>query len=191
VVPACCLAAFTFLYSRRAAGFFEMRYAPATIVGAPTTLVPSAWTPPPGYVDSVHLKREHIIKRPKRLELWATPRAALRGASHTLTGRSKNDLWTQVRFEKDTPDDERSVPMNPAWVEFLMGFPNNYTCGGVDAVFRRAATPAARTAVAARMVTHPHKGGGLSKRKMMSLAVQEWNKINSSKRQKRFDDKDL
>ena len=69
----------------------------------------------------------HILKRPRHRSLWASPRGSNLGASGVLTERSVRDLYTQLRFEKSTQDEQRYMYPNPVWVEHLMGFPRNWT----------------------------------------------------------------
>jgi hypothetical protein len=69
----------------------------------------------------------HILKEPRHRSLWASPRGANLGASGVLTERAVRDLYTQLRFEKSTPEEERYGFPNPVWVENLMGFPPNWT----------------------------------------------------------------
>jgi len=56
-----------------------------------------------------------------------TPRAGNVGATNHLTRRSMRDLCTWVRFERSTPDAHRANKPNIAWVEWLMGYPPDYT----------------------------------------------------------------
>lgn len=88
--------------------------------------------PPPPEVHALTLDPtafESDIEKPDRMDhvathrLWATPRGQNRGASRTLTRRTQRDLYTQLRFEKDTPDDLRGGHPNIEWALWLMGFP--------------------------------------------------------------------
>jgi hypothetical protein len=54
---------------------------------------------------------------------WNTPRHAVLSSCKTLTQRSARDLPTQMRFERDTPEEQRDWPVNPDFVEWLMGHP--------------------------------------------------------------------
>jgi hypothetical protein len=56
---------------------------------------------------------------------WATPLHGIGGASNVLTSRLIQCLTTQVKFENSTKD--RFAPINPRFVEFLMGYPEDYT----------------------------------------------------------------
>jgi hypothetical protein len=62
-----------------------------------------------------------------KLNLWATPRHGNNGGCQTLTGRSKDDLPTQVRFEKSTPNQLRQGTLNADWVDWMMGFPTKWS----------------------------------------------------------------
>lgn len=65
-----------------------------------------------------------VLTAPWKCPRWSTPRAGNWGACHRLTTRSVRDLATQVRFERGTA--ERAWHVNPAWVAWLMGFPDGY-----------------------------------------------------------------
>ena len=68
-----------------------------------------------------------IHQKPIEKKLWFTPRSGNSGACHVLTTRSAHDLGTQLRFEKDTPDEVRGGATNAQFVEHLMGFPTDFT----------------------------------------------------------------
>jgi site-specific DNA-cytosine methylase len=70
---------------------------------------------------------KNILHVPRHGALWATPRGANLGASGVLTERTVRDLYTQLRFEKSTPEEDRNGYPNPHWVENLMGFPADWT----------------------------------------------------------------
>lgn len=66
------------------------------------------------------------VRSPLRKPSWATPRRVL-SASHVLTVRSANDLATQLRFERSTPEAHRvHSRVSPEWVLWLMGYPSGY-----------------------------------------------------------------
>ena len=75
------------------------------------------------------------VTKPLTLKRWATPRACMglapsghrTGIAKNLTVRSKNDIQTQVRFEKSTVDGFRRRLVNPLWLEQLMGLPPHFT----------------------------------------------------------------
>ena len=52
------------------------------------------------------------------------------GIAKNLTVRSKNDIQTQVRFEKHTKDGFTRRIVNPEWLEQLMGLPVHFTDDG-------------------------------------------------------------
>jgi len=75
---------------------------------------------------SIQLKSGRLTE-PKMSRFWSTPRHGMLGACNYLTARSVRDLPTQVRFEKNTPDELREGSINPAFVEWIMGYPPNWT----------------------------------------------------------------
>lgn len=56
---------------------------------------------------------------------WATVVHKQQGATVYLTTRTVSCLWSQVKFEKTTQD--RTAPVNPHFLEYLMGYPLDYT----------------------------------------------------------------
>jgi DNA-cytosine methyltransferase len=64
---------------------------------------------------------------------WATPRCGMSSACLNLTRRSSSDLATQLRFEINTPADQRQH-RHPSieFVEWLQGFPIGYTDTSVE-----------------------------------------------------------
>lgn len=70
----------------------------------------------------------HLRHDPCHRSLWASPRGRNTGGSGVLTERSVRDLYTQIRFEKNTPEEERYGYPNPEWVEtYIMGYPKGWT----------------------------------------------------------------
>jgi hypothetical protein len=67
-----------------------------------------------------------LLLHPRHLSGWATPRR-LSQASNILTERTSHDLPTQMRFEIATPDGTRGGYVNPIFVEWLMGYPRDWT----------------------------------------------------------------
>lgn len=64
----------------------------------------------------------------RRISRWSTPRySSCAGASWHLTERSARDIGTQIRFEQNTPDDIRNLAPNPQFIEYLMGYPRDWT----------------------------------------------------------------
>lgn len=101
--------------------------APPKKQGKPMTLSFQPWshrakTQTPNNSRTSDLVRDARIKR-----YWATPRHSNVGASHVLTERSVRDLPTQVRFEKNTPDNLRQGALSPNFVEWMMGYPQQWT----------------------------------------------------------------
>lgn len=74
--------------------------------------------------------RTELLTAPLAIKAWGTPRYGNTNACSVLTRRSKNDLATQVRFERRTPARLRPGVLNPAWVEWLMGYPPGWTAAG-------------------------------------------------------------
>ena len=63
---------------------------------------------------------------------WATPRHGCISAVNYITERTAHDLPTQVRFEASTKDRDRAGGVNPAFIEWLMGYQRGWTAGGGD-----------------------------------------------------------
>lgn len=72
-----------------------------------------------------NVARDKLITRPIALSKWATPRRGVVISSRILTERGLRDLPTQVRFEHGTKN--RFNPLNSQWVEYLMGYPLDWT----------------------------------------------------------------
>lgn len=53
-------------------------------------------------------------------------------ASHVLTPRTLRDLPSQVRFERQTPEELRKGQLSPEFVEYMMGYPAGWTDVGGD-----------------------------------------------------------
>jgi hypothetical protein len=60
-------------------------------------------------------------------DFWATPRYGLESPSKVLTERTICDLPTQLRFERATPGSQRRWYPNPGFIEWMMGYPPDYT----------------------------------------------------------------
>lgn len=88
----------------------------------PLTLRPDAYVhpgPPSARCTS------GFLSEPIEFAMWATPRHGNTGACNFLTKRGCRDLHTQVRFEQATTLREGST--SPRFLEFLMGYPCDYT----------------------------------------------------------------
>lgn len=81
--------------------------------------------PPPEKTNP--LQTTELITRPIEVMTWATPRRGVTHGARLLTRRCKQDLPTQLRFERGTPVGVRMGYVNPAWVEWLMGFDVDWT----------------------------------------------------------------
>jgi len=82
-----------------------------------------------GKAPSTQLTSKRLVE-PRMGRFWSTPRHGMVGACNYLTERSVRDLPTQVRFEKNTPDDLREGQISPAFVEWIMGYPKEWTVHG-------------------------------------------------------------
>jgi hypothetical protein len=58
---------------------------------------------------------------------WMSPRRSCVYPSRVLTIRSIHDLGTMLAFEKQTPSEQRNWRVNPRFVEWMMGYPEDYT----------------------------------------------------------------
>lgn len=65
------------------------------------------------------------LKKSIHRNTWGTPSFGVIGPGNYLTERNSTMLHTQVRFEKRTKS--RGCVISPTWVEWLMGFPRNWT----------------------------------------------------------------
>jgi site-specific DNA-cytosine methylase len=83
---------------------------------------PSAYVSPKPPSDNMKLE---VLKEPVTAVSWSTLRRGITRSSNYITARSVRDLPTQVRFEVKTRN--RECPVNPAWTEFLMGYPKDWT----------------------------------------------------------------
>lgn len=66
------------------------------------------------------------LDSPVTRDAWGTPRSAFVNSNAVLTERGAKDLPTQLRFERDTPDDARHLHPNPDWIAWLQGFPEGW-----------------------------------------------------------------
>ena len=90
------------------------------------TLIPGAFRatkPPSAQLTS------GVLSGPRKIRGWGTPAHKVLGPANYLTNRNACMLETQVRFEATTPDDMRAQPINPNFVEWLMGYPKGWTKG--------------------------------------------------------------
>jgi hypothetical protein len=85
---------------------------------------PSAFTAPR---PPSPLMRLPNLATPVSARRWATPRHGCTHAVNYLTARTLRDLPSQVRFERSTPDHLRGGGVNPAFGEWLMGYPAGWT----------------------------------------------------------------
>ena len=75
---------------------------------------------------SKHVTRDLVTNSVTKSH-WASPRYSVTGISRILTTRSIFDLPTQIRFESSTPDDVREGTINPQFLEWMMGYPQDWT----------------------------------------------------------------
>ena len=85
-------------------------------------LDPSTYKAPP-HADPGHQAIYHKITT----RYWATPTAKSFRSTHYVTKRTRTMLGTQIRFEVNTPNHLRSRFVNLNFVEWLMGYPKDYT----------------------------------------------------------------
>jgi site-specific DNA-cytosine methylase len=78
-----------------------------------------------GYVSNPANTTDIYTKRVV-IKSWSTPRHTS-GSCIILTHRSIRDLPTQVRFEVNTPNQLRSGIIAPNFLEWLMGYPKDWT----------------------------------------------------------------
>lgn len=68
-----------------------------------------------------------VLSKCRYLDRWTTPRTGGIGACNVLTERASHDLSSQVRFERGTDDSTRHGSLNPEFIEWMMGYPPNWT----------------------------------------------------------------
>lgn len=103
------------------------RPAPRGLRTSPIELLPDAYD---SGREPSPLQTSERVTGPIKKRLWATPSYSFLGAANFLTTRNERHLQTQVRFERHTPEEARGKPINPRFVEWLMGFPPDWTRGG-------------------------------------------------------------
>jgi hypothetical protein len=79
-------------------------------------------------VKNPKVKHELMQKFTMKPE-YPTPRRSCVYPSRVLTKRSMGDLGTMLAFEINTPPEQRHWWVNPRFVEWLMGYPEDYTAG--------------------------------------------------------------
>jgi DNA (cytosine-5)-methyltransferase 1 len=90
----------------------------------PLVLIPGAYACP---VPPSSQCTYGFLSEPHTFYSWNTPRHGNPWACNYLTKRSICDIGTQIRFEKDTPDEIRGGFTAPQFLEYLMGYPLDYT----------------------------------------------------------------
>jgi hypothetical protein len=111
------------------------------------------------------------LTQPIGLQTWATPRRGITHGARVLTRRCKQDLPTQLRFERSTPAGSRAGYVNPQWVEWLMGFDTDWTAVPTSAALPDSvADPDDLSAKGASVVTLAAGGGGGGGKKKRSSA---------------------
>lgn len=70
---------------------------------------------------------EKLITRPMPLARWATPVSKSFYVANCLTKRTADNLHVQLRFERSTPDRLRGCQASPRFVEWMMGYPRDWT----------------------------------------------------------------
>lgn len=92
----------------------------------PLRFNPLLYSPSPGTKPSPR-RSLPSMRNVHRQRLWSTPRYSCVTTSHVMTSRNIRDLPTQIRFEEGTPDELRKGWVNPQFVEWLMGYPIDWT----------------------------------------------------------------
>jgi len=77
--------------------------------------------PPSPLLQHTPLQKEFSLPH------WGTPRYSITGAANYITQRTSRDLPTQVRFEKKTPQRLKACELEARFVEWLMGYPRDWT----------------------------------------------------------------
>jgi site-specific DNA-cytosine methylase len=96
----------------------------------PVRLDARLYAPPEGHEPR---NRLDALRGESVHDYWSTPRAQLLGAAQVVTRRTAHDLPTQVRYAVDTPAAERRcMPPHPRFVEWLMGYPRDWTRAAAD-----------------------------------------------------------
>lgn len=81
----------------------------------------------PFYRDAVARGQANLLRQPRMIARWATPRAGNVIPSRVLTHRTVGDLPTQLRYASGTTN--RMLPLNPVFIEHIMGYPEGWTRG--------------------------------------------------------------
>jgi hypothetical protein len=68
-----------------------------------------------------------VLRKPVKLAQWSTPRYGNTGHSVVLTERTIRDLPSQLRYERKTPVRSRSGHTNAQFLEYMMGYPQDWT----------------------------------------------------------------
>jgi site-specific DNA-cytosine methylase len=92
------------------------------------TLDPNIYQAPPG-----SKRTDKTLVVPVKKTLLATPTATSFRSTYFLTNRTKDMLATQIRFEKNTPHALRPYYVNVKFVEWMMGYPADYTLAKLSA----------------------------------------------------------
>ena len=68
------------------------------------------------------------LRKPFVQTTWATPSYGNIDTANYLTERNKRaTIAVQVRFARDTPNGDRTLPINPELIEWIMGYPSGWT----------------------------------------------------------------
>lgn len=86
---------------------------------------------PKAYKGPPRQQLDHMTPELEQAEdraLLPTPRHGTQHPCNVLSVRSQRDLPTFVRYERDTPDDQRKCTLvDPVFAEWVMGYPTNWT----------------------------------------------------------------
>lgn len=77
------------------------------------------YKPPSGHRPHPTHNADILFEGVRSVPFWSTPRTCS-NMSHLLTRRSMGDLGTQLRFERETPDDDRRGTASAEFAEWLM-----------------------------------------------------------------------
>jgi hypothetical protein len=136
-------------------------------------MVPASYKAPTSSTRSRLLKIEDVHTKPVPFSLWATPRKANYASCQVLTKRSSHDLGTQLRFERDTPNETRGGFANPNFVEWLMSYPTDYTLikgGSAQVLFSSVAGGTAEATVGEALENVASEAAGLALAALAALA---------------------
>lgn len=69
---------------------------------------------------------DKLVTEPFARRIWGSIRGGALGSVAHPTQRTRGELLTMLRFEKDTPDHLRGGQATVGWISWLMGFPTDW-----------------------------------------------------------------